>query len=117
MAKLTHKLHNLAQRKKRVRSVVSGTAKRPRMSVVISNVHVSVQLIDDETHKTLLAVTTVGSKQTGTMTDKAAWAGTEIAKKAKPAKIKQVVFDRNGKKYHGRIKALAEAARKEGLEF
>lgn len=117
MTKLSHKLQNRAQRKNRVRSVVTGTTKRPRMSVVISNLHISVQLIDDGTHKTLLAATTVGSKQTGSMTDKAAWVGTEVAKKAKAAKIKQVVFDRNGKKYHGRIKALAEAARKEGLEF
>jgi large subunit ribosomal protein L18 len=51
------------------------------------------------------------------MTDKAAWVGGEIAKKAKTAKLKSVVFDRNGKLYHGRIKALADAARKEGLEF
>jgi large subunit ribosomal protein L18 len=117
MTKVSHKILNQLQRKNRVRSVVSGTAKRPRMSVVISNLHVSAQLIDDEAHKTLVAATTIGSKQTGTMTERAAWVGSEIAKKARAAKVKQVVFDRNGRKYHGRIKALADAARKEGLEF
>ncbi|MCA9325708.1 50S ribosomal protein L18 [Candidatus Saccharibacteria bacterium] len=117
MSNLSHKLHNRAQRKHRIRSTVHGTAKRPRLSVSVTNLHVSAQLIDDEAHKTLAAATTVGSKQTGTMTDKASWVGGEIAKKAKSAKVKQVVFDRNGKLYHGRVKALADAARKEGLEF
>lgn len=114
---LLHKLANRAQRKRRIRSVISGTAQRPRLTVHISNLHVSAQLVDDTAHKTLAAVSTVGSKQTGSLTDKAAWVGGEIAKKAKTAKVKAVVFDRNGKIYHGRIKALAEAARKEGLEF
>lgn len=117
MTNLSHKLHNKAHRKLRVRSVVSGTAARPRMSVVVSNLHVSVQLIDDDSHTTLASATTVGNNQGGTMTEKAARVGTEIAKKAKAAKIKQVAFDRNGKKYHGRVMALAEAARKEGLDF
>ena len=114
---LLHKLANRAQRKRRIRSVVSGTAERPRLSVYVSNAHVSAQIIDDTSHKTLAAATTVGTKQTGSLSDKAAWVGTEIAKKAKTAKVTAVVFDRSGKLYHGRIKALAEAARKEGLEF
>jgi large subunit ribosomal protein L18 len=114
---LLHKLANRDQRKRRIRSTVTGTAARPRLSVNVSNMHVSAQIIDDTAHKTLAAVTTVGAKQTGTLTDKAAWVGGEIAKKAKTAKIKSIVFDRSGKLYHGRIKALAEAARKEGLEF
>lgn len=117
MTKLSHKLRNRDLRKKRIRSKISGTAVRPRLTVSISNLHVSAQLINDEEHKTIASVTTVGSKQTGTMTDKAAWVGSEIAKKASAAKLKAVVFDRNGKLYHGRIKALADAARKEGLEF
>jgi large subunit ribosomal protein L18 len=117
MTNLSHKLRNRAQRKNRIRSTVSGTSERPRLSVHVSNLHVSAQIIDDTAHKTLAAVTTVGSKQTGSLTDKAAWIGGEIAKKAKTAKIKTVVFDRNGKIYHGRVKALADAARKEGLEF
>jgi large subunit ribosomal protein L18 len=115
---LAHKLHNRRQRKSRIRSVVSGTAKRPRLSVYISNTHVSAQLIDDTSHSTLAYVTSVGQKTVkGTMSEKATWVGQEIAAKAKTAKIKTVVFDRNGKLYHGRIAALAEAARNAGLEF
>lgn len=112
------KLINRARRQNRIRATVNGTAERPRMSVHISNTNVSVQIIDDATHKTLVAVTTVGNKAAkGTLTEKATWVGTEIAAKAKSAKITQVVFDRAGRKYHGRIKALAEAAREKGLEF
>lgn len=118
MNRIAQALKNTRQRKNRIRSVVSGTAQRPRLTVSISNKHVSAQLIDDTAHKTLAAVSTVGQKEsTGTMTEKAVGIGTEIAKKAKAAKIKAVVFDRNGKLYHGRIKALANAARAEGLEF
>jgi large subunit ribosomal protein L18 len=117
MNKLVNKLRNRQLRKRRIRAIVSGTAVRPRLSVTISNLHVSAQLINDETHQTIAAVSTVGAKQTGTMTEKAAWVGTEIAGKAKSAKITAVVFDRNGKLYHGRIKALADAARNAGLEF
>lgn len=114
---LLHKQHNRAQRKARIRSVVSGTAERPRLTVTVSNLHVSAQLIDDVSGKTLASATTIGQKATGTMTEKAAEVGTDIATKAKAAKIHQVVFDRNGKLYHGRVKALAEAARNAGLEF
>lgn len=115
---LAHKLHNRAQRKGRIRSVVSGTAARPRLSVYISNLHITAQLIDDDSHKTLGYVTTVGQKSLkGTMTQKAIWAGTEIAGQAKTAKVKTIVFDRGGKLYHGRVAALADAARKAGLEF
>jgi large subunit ribosomal protein L18 len=118
MNKLAHKLHNRVQRKRRIRSVVSGTAQRPRLNVTISNLHVSAQLIDDASHKTVGYATTVGQKGLkGTMTDKATWVGTEIAQQAKTAKIKTVVFDRGGKLYHGRVAALADAARKAGLEF
>lgn len=117
MAKITTKLSNKLQRQRRVRAVVQGTAVRPRLSVTISNLHVSAQLIDDVAGKTIASASTVGSKATGTMTDKAAAVGTDIAKKAKAAKIKAVVFDRGSKLYHGRVKALADAARKEGLEF
>lgn len=115
---LAHKLHNRAQRKGRIRSIVSGTTARPRLSVYISNMHITAQLIDDTAHQTLGYVTTVGQKSLpGTMTEKAAWVGNEIAVKAKAAKIKTVVFDRGGKLYHGRVAALATAARKAGLEF
>ena len=111
------KLLNRVLRKNRVRAMVSGTADRPRLSVTISNTHVSVQLIDDEKQHTVAAATTVGTKAKGSMSEKAAVVGMEIAKKAKKAKVTAVVFDRNGRQYAGRLKALADAARKEGLEF
>ncbi|MEI8338388.1 MAG: 50S ribosomal protein L18 [bacterium] len=116
--RLISKLHNKSQRKARIRSTVIGTTKRPRLSVFVSNVHITAQIIDDSTHKTLIYVTTVGQKSLkGTMTEKAEWVGTEIAKKAKSSKINKVVLDRGGKLYHGRVAKLADAARKEGLEF
>jgi large subunit ribosomal protein L18 len=118
MERLKNKVQNLARRKYRVRARVKGTTTRPRLTVFISNMHVSAQVIDDDKQSTLVYITTVGNKAaTGTMVEKAAFIGAEIAKKAKAAKIKQVVFDRNGRIYHGRIKALAEAARAEGLDF
>ncbi len=118
MSGLSLKLHNRAQRQSRIRSTVSGTAERPRLSVYISNTNVSAQIIDDTAHKTLVAVTTANDKAVkGNLTEKAAWVGAEIAAKAKKAKVTKVVFDRAGRKYHGRIKALADAAREKGLEF
>lgn len=118
MNRIAHKLQNTARRKHRVRAIVSGTTERPRLSVHVSNRHVSAQIIDDTKHTTIAYVSTVGQKAaTGTMTERAVWVGTEIAKKAKAAKVSQVVFDRGGRLYHGRIKALADAARAGGLEF
>lgn len=117
MSNLAKKLLNKSLRKNRVRSKVSGSAERPRLTVTISNLHISAQLVDDEAKNTLVAATTVGAKATGTMTEKAALIGSELAKKAKKAKVTKAVFDRNGKRYAGRLQALADAARKEGLEF
>lgn len=120
MNSLALKAKNLALRKNRIRAKVSGTAERPRLSVYISAHNVSAQLIDDAAHKTIAAVTTIGSKAAdskGTLSEKAAWVGGEIATKAKTAKVSKVVFDRGGRQYHGRIKALANAAREKGLEF
>ena len=117
MAHLAKKLLNRTLRKNRVRAKVSGTAERPRLTVTISNTHVSAQLINDVEGKTIVSATTVGKKITGTTTEKAATVGTDIAKKAVKANVKTIVFDRNGRQYAGRLKALAEAARKEGLEF
>ena len=114
---LALRLLNRSLRKNRVRAKVSGTAERPRLTVTISNVHVSAQVIDDVKGVTLASATTVGGKTTGTLTEKCALIGAEVAKKAKKAKINAVVFDRNGRQYAGRLKALADAARKEGLEF
>ena len=110
-------MSNIALRKNRVRSTVNGTAERPRLTVTISSIHVSAQIIDDVAGKTLAAATTVGTKAKGTLTEKAAIVGKDIAAKAKKAKVTAVVFDRNGRRYAGRLKALADAARKEGLEF
>ena len=114
---LAHKLLNKSLRKARVRAKVIGTAERPRLSVTISNIHVSAQIIDDAKGHTLASATTVGAKATGKMTEKCALVGAEIAKKAKKAKVTKVVFDRNGRQYAGRLSAFADAARKEGLEF
>ena len=117
MAEVSKKLLNRSLRKDRVRAKIIGTAERPRLTVFISNTHISAQLIDDDKQHTLAAATTVGSKTSGTMTERAAVVGAEIAKKAKKIKITKVVFDRNGRQYAGRLRALADAARKEGLEF
>ncbi len=108
---------NKVFRAKRTRAKINGTAERPRLSVHISNIHIIAQIIDDESGKTLAYATTVGSKINGTKTEKATAIGKEIAEKAKKAKITTVVFDRGAKIYAGRMSALAEAARKEGLEF
>ncbi|MBR2839786.1 50S ribosomal protein L18 [Candidatus Saccharibacteria bacterium] len=104
-------------RAKRTRAKIHGTSDRPRLAVHFSNTHIIAQVIDDDKKVTLAYVTTVGMKSTGSMTEKAALVGTEIAKKAKAAKVKKVVFDRGAKLYAGRMSALADAARKEGLEF
>jgi len=119
MNSLALKAKNLALRKNRIRAKVAGTAERPRLSVFISGKHVSAQIIDDTAHQTIAAVTTIGSKAAskGTLSEKAAWVGGEIAAKAQTAKVSKVVFDRGGRQYHGRVKALADAAREKGLEF
>jgi large subunit ribosomal protein L18 len=117
MKKEQLKIKSLNIRKRRVRSIVTGTGERPRLSVSVSNKHISAQIINDETGKSLAAATTVGKKISGTMTEKAILVGAEIAKNAKKVNIRRVVFDRNGRLYHGRIKALADAAREGGLEF
>ena len=118
MNRLTDTIRNQKLRKNRVRTVVSGTTERPRLTVHISNRHVSAQLIDDTKHVTIASVSTATQKgAAGSMAERAAWVGSEIANKAKKAKVSRVVFDRNGRLYHGRVKALAEAAREQGLEF
>jgi large subunit ribosomal protein L18 len=114
---VTKKLHNLKQRKQRIRSSVAGTPERPRLTITISNIHVSAQIIDDSASKTLASASTVGKKASGNLTEKAKKVGEEIAKSAKAKKVSEVVFDRNGRKYHGRVKAFADAAREGGLNF
>lgn len=104
-------------RAKRTRAKIHGTATRPRLSVHVSSRHFTAQIIDDDKGITLAYATTVAQKMTGTKTELAAALGKTIAQKARQAKIKQVVFDRGAKLYAGRMSALADAARKEGLEF
>jgi large subunit ribosomal protein L18 len=117
MSEQARKVSNSIQRSARTRSNLHGTADRPRLSVHVSNKHMSAQIINDDSGKTLASATTVGSKHKGTMTEKAVVLGTDIAKKAKANKISRVVFDRGSKQYHGRIQALANAARENGMEF
>jgi len=108
---------NRIQRAKKVRMSISGTAKRPRMSVFRSNTGIYAQLINDATGKTLVSVNTKEIKSKGNKTEVSAELGKLIAKKALDKKINVVVFDRNKNKYHGRVKAVAESAREAGLKI
>ena len=101
--------------KYRVRNKISGTAARPRMSVFRSNKQIYVQVIDDEAQKTLVAASSLGFEKMN-KSEQAAKVGELIAKKAIEAGISAVVFDRNGYLYHGRVKAVADAARNAGLK-
>ena len=102
----------------RVRTKITGTPERPRLAVNVSNKQVSAQLIDDTSNKTIVGVTSeAGPKDITSKTDKAIWAGEQIAAEAKKKKIKAAVLDRRYKRFHGRIKAFADAARKAGLEI
>ena len=102
--------------KTRIRGKVSGTAARPRMSVFRSNKQIYAQLIDDLAGNTLVAASSKGLEG-GTKTEIAAKVGRAIAEKALAAGITEVVFDRNGYLFHGRVKSLADAARSAGLKF
>ena len=102
--------------KYRVRNKISGTAERPRMSVFRSNKQIYVQIINDLTGTTLVSASSLGM-ETCPKTEQAAKVGELIAKKALEAGITTVVFDRNGYLYHGRVKAVADAARNGGLKF
>ena len=117
MNRLAHKSQNATRRAARVRTVVKGTTERPRLSVHISNLHVTAQIIDDTKGVTLAYASTVGQSAGGNKTEQAIQVGKDIAAKAKKAKISKVAMDRGRRAYHGRIKALAEAAREAGLEF
>ena len=103
--------------KYRVRKKVSGTAERPRLSVFRSNKQIYAQVIDDLSGKTLAAASSLGMELKAPKKEIAAKVGEAIAAKSIEAGIQTVVFDRNGYLYHGRVKELAEAARKGGLKF
>ena len=102
--------------KKKIRTKIKGTSDRPRLSVFRSNSYIYAQLIDDVKGLTLISASDLSSKVKG-KTEKAKTVGLEIAQKAIVKKIKTIVFDRNGFKYTGRIKALADSAREGGLKF
>lgn len=108
------------RRHRRVRKKIHGTAERPRLAVHRSNKHVIAQVIDDDSGRTLAAASTSEADlraSSGSTVDAAGKVGTLVADRAKAAGVTQVVFDRGGFQYHGRIAALAAAAREAGLEF
>ena len=112
--------NNVARKRRhlRVRSKVSGTTEVPRLNVFRSNDNIFVQIIDDTKGNTLVSSSSVELKlKNGGNIEGAKLVGKDIAEKAKKNKIKKVVFDRGGYQYHGRVEALAEAAREAGLEF
>lgn len=111
MKKIEIKAKRYSQRKRRVKAKIFGTAIRPRLTVYKSNVYVYGQIIDDEKGVTLASI------KSAKKVEEVEKAGEALAKKALAKKIKMVVFDRNGFMYHGRIKAMADGARKGGLEF
>ena len=110
------KLQNRLQRKRRIRARIRGTAARPRLTVYRSLTQVTVQLVDDDAGKTLVAASTREAKAKPTV-EGAKKLGALVAKKAKEAKITSIVFDRNAYAYHGIVQALADAAREGGLKF
>ncbi len=107
------------RRHRRVRKKVAGTAERPRLVVFRSNRGIFAQLVDDDTGRTLASASWLALRKgfKGTKTEQAAEVGKLLAKNAKAADIEEVVFDRGGFLYHGRVKALADAAREGGLRF
>jgi large subunit ribosomal protein L18 len=109
--------NNRELRRKRVRAKVIGDEKTPRLTVATSLSHVRAQIIDDTKGTTLVYADDFSIKEKKTKTEKAKMVGEAIASKAKEKKITTVVFDRNRRLYHGRVKELAEAARKAGLKF
>ncbi len=113
---MSTKLANRSIRKNRIKSSISPSSSRPRLIVNISNKQVMAQIVDSS-GKAIASSNSASAKSAKTMTDKAVWVGDDIAKKAKDNKVKAVVLDRGYKLYHGRVKALADSARKSGLEF
>ncbi len=105
--------------KKRIRKTITGTSNRPRLTVFRSNKQIYAQLIDDVAGTTLASASSLKNKdaQSVAKIDQAKLVGKEIAEKAKKAGVENVIFDRNGYLYHGRVKSLADAAREAGLKF
>ena len=118
---LVRKLRGRARRKQRIRKKLLGTAESPRFTVFRSAKHIYAQVIDDMSGATLASASTVDKSHKGNLqgnkSDSASKIGAAIAEKCKAKNIESVVFDRNGYQYHGRVKAVAEAAREGGLQF
>ncbi|MBP3834885.1 50S ribosomal protein L18 [Prevotella sp. Rep29] len=112
----TKKVERRIKIKYRIRKRVNGTAERPRMSVFRSNKQIYVQIVNDLTGTTLASASSLGM-ETMPKKEQAAKVGELIAKKAQEVGVEKIVFDRNGYLYHGRVKALADAAREGGLKF
>lgn len=122
MDKNRMKARQLERRRLRVRKKVTGTAERPRLRVFRSDKHISAQVIDDMAGRTLAAASSTSKQIRGDLRNggnivAAALVGKAIAERAKAAGVAKVAFDRGGRQYHGRVKALADAARKAGLQF
>lgn len=117
MAKLSYKDQLRARRKKRVRKKISGTATWPRLSVHRTLKHIYAQVIDDVNGRTLASASSISLKISGANIDAAKEVGQKLGEVAKERSITKVRFDRNGRKYHGRVKALAAAAREAGLQI
>ncbi len=113
---MNKKLEKRIRLKKKIRTKILGTLDRPRLSVFRSNQFMYAQVINDATSKTIVSASDMTATK-GTKTERAIAVGSEIAKKANDNGIKKVIFDRNGFKYTGRVKALADSARAGGLEF
>ena len=122
MDKQKLKKENLARRQRRVRGKISGTAERPRLRVTRTNTNIYAQVIDDVTATTLVSASSIDAEfkatgKNGGNIDGAAEVGKIVAERALKAGIDTIVFDRGGRIYHGRVKAVAEAAREAGLKF
>lgn len=113
------KINRRAKIKRRIRKKITGTSKTPRLTVFRSNKQIYAQIIDDSTGKTLASASSYKNKgaEKGAKVDRAGIVGKEVAEKAVKAGIENVVFDRNGYLYHGRVKQLADSAREGGLKF
>ena len=118
MSKMSKKKEETRLRRHlKIRKRLSGTAERPRLVVFRSLAQIYAQVINDDTSKVLASASDMKMKGKGTKTERAKQVGIEVAKIALEKKIDKVVFDRNGYKYHGRVKALADGAREGGLQF